>query len=1402
MIPELADYQNVHLYEQALSFDRNFSNSETVVDGNETVTLNYATISTAESLRPKGGVTLSVKDSNNKTLKTIKIYTYDSTVNIQFKMETISIDRSNNYTLLGTSSQPNAKQLPYERLVYYLTATDRDGNSVNLNKNVLGFYIGEYRLGSTGYNGNVVSIYNDGNKNVNGWMFKESCTWEKDAYDIIHVVYGDNLDAAQLRVELVDSDPDNILLRGFKPVDNIGNIEFIEGLTYPIGQFIHHYPEDAVYSNTPTYTAYALDPNMITWKMVISDSETGRKPQNWEEFYNDLMITMLKDGKCTLRYGWYGNGDSNKSGLASFAGQLTINIIPNWIDYELEDGEMKFYENGTYRIGNGPLKDSRLNIPSTTFNLSINLYKEFSPYTKTGTTIYEFSDSQADSNGRYVVIKSEDSIVQYVGEGVANFEPKPFAYPGVHKMYLNVEGRKYSDFVKLIVTDRNFNLSFNTDVITIDRSNEKIFANQMSTYYKGQTIVDYLNIPTNCQIRFYNFYIYAYLNSFKRDGTGRAINEINGNAITMSPIKMLDSTWKKNQEDKMYIKYGYLGIGKDSPEPETMCNGNYLTVRTSDSNPSNVCLRGITDSGYNHTFNVNQVYTLRDLFGFYPGDATNFSLIMSKFDLKGYDTTAIKFTKLMDTPKTWSEFYDSYIQVTVLKKGLFDCYVYWESIQGIGGEFRLKLRGVTDGTGKKQSSSGSQTTPTPTPTPDEGTSGGQSSDKPKKGPSLFIAHSTGANAFEYLPSMGDIRVYDDSSYRFISGDESDDAIPVADGKLVGKYSYQEPEVRDLPVDVTVTKVRLYNDDLLLTESESLYDKINDEITIHKYVDVPISSVFTIHGEHSFQLHFTDNYSGASSRPNIGFRTMFEYDFADGHLRIYDNGYYRIVPYSEVNGESSGTPSMQGRFFNAKIDLNTFERCYFDSKGITFDNNEDVYELYEDYVDGDRYTLDFYSPSTTQDTLSWTTSPSTVMKSGLEYVTESPFNVEKVSVGYGEKNEYLDVDSAKFSINLSYTGQVKADKIIVKCKKDKGWYNEDATLTVNGVGPYEPVDYTNQPADLVFEVSPDEILTKIIIESTQDVLIDTITVVKHNVEEYTVVPVNHGYFDITPSMFRGSLWPKDIDIKANTSLYSYGNITISPSDSRINVSFIKDEVTLDRSNMYPIKTQLKPQGGENMFDFLKIEVGDDVDYIESDTGDILNAIKSKIYFYIDHYYSGSIHTTGNTITVDGTGEISHCTWKKDASDVIKVKYAGRTYDTEMTIRIIQSTDDVYIRRMNCEYMNYLYMGNTYTLRDFVTFIPEDVVDDDKYFKHMEIVHIAPSWSSLNNTMDFQFITNSNYVIRTPETLSPENAPHNWQEFWDWITVTPIKTGSFDIYYLFNTDIGGGGGESGVTIKDRP
>ena len=667
--------------------------------------------------------------------------------------------------------------------------------------------------------------------------------------------------------------------------------------------------------------------------------------------------------------------------------------------------------------------------------------------------------------------------------------------------------------------------------------------------------------------------------------------------------------------------------------------------------------------------------------------------------------------------------------------------------------------------------------------------------KPTRGPELRVVYATGSTAYEYSTSMGDMRIYDDSSFRFINGDVEDDGVYVPEGKLITKSGgYQDPEVRDLPVDITVTKILLNNDELTLSGEEGVYDKENDKVIVRKYVDIPTSSVFAICGQHSFQLHYTDNYSGSNNRPNIGISTVFKYNFADGHLRIYDNGCYRLVPYSEVNGgQPSITPVQQGRFFSSIIDLSTFERCYFAGKSFTFDNSENVYEFYKDNIPGDRYTIDFYSTYSNQTSIDTTAFQnmyvSNIIKSGAEYVTVKPLTIESGTVtnGGGSNKECIELGSnSKLIVNLSYNGQIRADRIIVKCKKS----GDDGSLTVNGIGPYEPVNSSSSPSDLVFEVSHLEAIQKIVLEATQNILVDSITVVKHNFDNDVIQSVNHGYFTITPSDFKGSLYIRNIEIKSSTSLYTYGTVDISPYDSRININFTKSEVVLDRSNMNTISNQLNEQGGETLFDFLHIDVGDGVDYLD-DTVTIEEAIKNKISFFTD----------GSSISISN-GEIDKCTWKKDTSNVVKIRYAGRTYDSTLTVRIIQTTDDVYIRRMNVNVYNTLYMGRTYTLRDFVTFIPEDVVTNDRYFSHMEIVHDAPESSVLNDTMDFQFITNKQYVTRTPSTLSPENAPHNWQEFWNWITITPVKTGSFTLYYLFRTDIGGGGGDVSVYIKDRP
>ena len=825
-----------------------------------------------------------------------------------------------------------------------------------------------------------------------------------------------------------------------------------------------------------------------------------------------------------------------------------------------------------------------------------------------------------------------------------------------------------TDFVKLEINDRKFTPTFKVSEIKIDRSDEHNFTWQLEhkngnlgTYITNSNLItytlDYINIPDDCKVNKDPKYLYSKIHMKLNDmyEKGPYGYEYYGNAVEVVRLGssnnqwcFRDCTWKKDKTDTLYMMFG----GK------TYTPG--LTIKTYDSNPNLVCLRGITDTGYNHKFTVGQTYTLRDMFGFYPGDVSNFSLKMSEFNISDYDSSIVKFTKVSETtPTTWKDFYDNYIHVTTLKKGTTTCYVNWETNDGIGGKYLIYIYGVTDG-GKAASSSGSITNPD-----DGGDSSGQSTTTPTKGPDTYNVYQGGASSYMYTRSQGCMRIYDDLSFIFVNDVDEHLDLAVPEGRLLGKFSYQEPEVRNLPIDVTATKVRTYDlenpsvcIDTPMSGAENVLNKSTNEIVTRKYHTIP-ALYFNEIGSKTLNVSYVDNYTQKTKSCHAEVITLFEYDFADGHLRIYDNWQYRIVPYSELNGESSGTPRIDGKLLNNKnVDLEKFNGFYLGGTktDLNFDNSEDVYEF-----EGD-------------------------------------------------------------------------------------------------------------------------------------------------------TPVNHHYLTISPANFKGSLWKKDIYIQYKYSdteyKYSY-SVEIKPSDSRIKIRFKYDEITLDRSDPQTIKTQLQRYGCNdcNLKDLITIEVDESVDYLTDSTSSIEDSVKKNLYFYVNDNISTYNNSNGG-ISVYGGGEVFNCTWKKDCVDVVKIRYAGHYLDdVSMNVRIVQSTDTVYIRRMDVSSFDLLapagqtrnfIVGRTYTLRNFISFVPVDVIDDEKHFRHFEIVHIGPSWGE--NTLNFAFNVNSEYLQKTPSNLTVENAPNSWAEFWNWVTIKPLKAGQPRIYYLFGTDIGGGGGDTWVNVSN--
>ena len=535
----------------------------------------------------------------------------------------------------------------------------------------------------------------------------------------------------------------------------------------------------------------------------------------------------------------------------------------------------------------------------------------------------------------------------------------------------------------------------------------------------------------------------------------------------------------------------------------------------------------------------------------------------------------------------------------------------------------------------------------------------QSSSKPSKGPKLGCWWGSGSSAYKYDPSKGKLRIYDNGFFRFVNGDDDnqDEAI-TPESRIIGTDGgYQEPEVRYLPADVTITKVKVGDVEYPFNNYENIMEDTSDsllthdyKVVTHSYATVPTDELFAEYGYHSFLIYYTDNYSQQSTLARPAVHTLFAYNFADGHLRIYDNGQYRFVPYSELNGESVETPRLQGTFFQS-------------------------------------------------------------------------INLEKFS--------YISLDSTK---TFNFEGQ------------------ED-----------------------VYEVNGEE-------------------------------PVNHQYITVTPSDFKGSFWTRYLALRYTDSSYYASEIYVLPCDTRLDIYFKVNEITLDRTDPNTIRTQIKNQLGstftDNLAELIDINIGEGIDYLgDVDEETIKNQIKESLYFSIGGYSGGRTSYRGDNITVSQVSsnngeywEIYACNWIKDAVEYINVTYRGHTYEnSRLAVRMVdrKKPGQIYVRKMEVG-IKTLYVNEIYTLRDLVKIIPSDGL-----FSDFQIIHDGIQGSVLDGTMDFFFKGADDAYI----TTMSERIPTNWDEFYDdFVTIKPIKAGQLRIYYLWRTSSGGGGGNVWMNVKN--
>lgn len=317
-------------------------------------------------------------------------------------------------------------------------------------------------------------------------------------------------------------------------------------------------------------------------------------------------------------------------------------VLPD-LGYDLADGDLRVYEDGSYYLTESQETGQLLNIAenkSFTLNMDGNTYE------------LENVESNTDGQKHYALIRAS-SIDK----------------PGEHILMANYDDGSQSPApAKLSVYDSRINVAFNTHQITIDRS---MPGSLMTLLPNGIELKDYLTITTegDSSENFIESYIRLYINGYEA-----GLSVYNGNAVKLINSYgwyFDNSTWVDGAQDTICVSYG---------DHET----DSMTVRVITSNANKICIRGVEH--LKTRLVVGETYTLRDLIKFYPDDSNFSYLQLNQFSVTG-DSEYLNITKSNTTPTSWDEFYDNYITVTPIKAGSQKTYsFYWRSDEsGLGG---------------------------------------------------------------------------------------------------------------------------------------------------------------------------------------------------------------------------------------------------------------------------------------------------------------------------------------------------------------------------------------------------------------------------------------------------------------------------------------------------------------------------------------------------------------------------------------------------------------------------------------------------------------------------------------------------------------------------------------------
>ena len=365
-----------------------------------------------------------------------------------------------------------------------------------------------------------------------------------------------------------------------------------------------------------------------------------------------------------------------------------VKIIVHGVVYDVQDGQMKLYENGYCNIGD-----------KYKFQLFTTIEdKPFVYYTaiRGGMTQieYPFSDDVKEE----IMYNGEMVELRYV---ILPYER--FSAPGLYDMAVDYnDGRGLSNYnANIFVYDSQFSLTFKENTLMIDRCQQGALDRQFDSEHghHGIYLRDYIDIHIGDVIMDFGTEedVYEYLKNLGAFGvnlpggisgkgvyTESAIEITHGQASNMTAKEWYfsDCTWDANNMDIIYVQYSGQSFG-------------HMVIKLYDSDPDNIYIKGVDYVTY--SMKVGDTCTLDKILKFKPVDANFDFLEIGRTQWENpfwiaANTDEIRIEKPETLPTSWEEFYKGY-KITPLKAGYKRIYFTFRSVKSaIGGGGSIELR--------------------------------------------------------------------------------------------------------------------------------------------------------------------------------------------------------------------------------------------------------------------------------------------------------------------------------------------------------------------------------------------------------------------------------------------------------------------------------------------------------------------------------------------------------------------------------------------------------------------------------------------------------------------------------------------------------------------------------------